>query len=199
MYKGRYLRSGCSSRFLSRRAIIFFWCCQFPWWRVMVLGRKTPIIFLFHSDWFLNWECLVPYCRSEYVQAILEVTLTRAVPSQWSSVGDKNHCWNHRNNHWPQMFFPPEDNFSANQKSLYNGPWILAIIIHTPINKRNSPCKHFYIYILSLVLFINTPSMKYLKTKICNNCSSIRSVYAVNWTHIFCFLASARRHCKMIA
>ena len=84
----------CSARFLSMRARIVFFCCQFTWWRVMVLGRKTPIIFLFHSDRFLNWEWLVPYCRSEYVRAILEMTSTRSVPIQWSSVGDDDHCWN---------------------------------------------------------------------------------------------------------
>ena len=51
--------TSCSAWYLSRRAQIVFRCCQFPWWRVMVLGRKNPIILLFQSDWFRNWEWLV--------------------------------------------------------------------------------------------------------------------------------------------
>ena len=62
------VRTICSARSLSRRSQIVFWCCWFPWWRVMIIGRKTPIIFLFHSDWFLNWEWLVTGFQHDYAR-----------------------------------------------------------------------------------------------------------------------------------
>ena len=69
----------CSVSSLYKRARIVFQCYQFPRWRLMVLGRKTPIILLFHSNLFINWECLVPGCPTDYARAMFEMSLTRMV------------------------------------------------------------------------------------------------------------------------
>ena len=101
--------TSCGALSLSSRELILFFCCWLSWWRVrgwmlpsesstnflVVFKRNTPIIFFSHSHWFRNWNWLIPLCRSDYAWAIPDVTLTRAVPSRWSSVRDDDPRWNH--------------------------------------------------------------------------------------------------------
>ena len=58
------------------------------------------------------------------------------------------------------MVRPPVDHFIVDQKYLVDGPLILAIIIHTPVNTRNSPYETFSLSILVFIFCSNIPSMK---------------------------------------
>ena len=81
------------------------------------------------------------------------------------------------------MVRPPVDQFFSDQKSLCYGTWIVAIIIHAPINTRNSPYETFYPFIVVLILCSNTPYKIYPKKNIWNSCRWFGSMYGVKWTH----------------